>query len=169
MKILYVTTNLFGQNVYGGYIPFPSDHRLEQTQRELITYLNLILGVSLTVSLHDVRGYRLPPWYLRRKDYPGFHKVKFVKDRKLSKLVRQHDAIVIDWPSTTLLEVLGSKKPIFVLESLKIIDEAKELLTKRVVLVPDTLSLIQQVRKLVEKNEYDVFINDDSFLKTYWR
>jgi hypothetical protein len=130
--VLFVTTNYYQNGLYISFPPPFSDNLYWRTQRSIMDALGKREGLDIIVKLHPSHTYRESPItsYARRKGYS----CKFVRGEcYFRELLPLADAIVTDFPTTTLLESLMTDKPVFVYGGhLKIHQDALEVLKKRV-------------------------------------
>ena len=129
-KILYVTTNYFLTTLYIGYSHKLQDNSFWITQKKIIDVLGSCQQ-DIVFKLH-------PGTFQHRHFYEyikerGFNKITIMKnERSFSSLLQNSEIIIIDYPSTTLLQAIASKKTVFVLlKHISMTDDAKKLLMKR--------------------------------------
>ena len=163
---LYATSNYFQNNCYASYEPPPSDNLFYQTQLTLIKELLARPELCLILKLYPSPAYRKPPWL----SY-------FQKDNSLSVVSNEYtftdlldysDLIVIDWPSTTLLQAIATTKPVFVvMKHLSLFPEARQMLERRAICTDEPLGLLESLKKYLTTGIYPADISDNTFLKTY--
>ncbi len=94
-----------------------------------------------------------------------------VDDTRLTDLMWAVDSIIVDFPSTGLLEVLMTNKPLLVYadkHSLRMFDQAKSLLRRRATLVESPEEFVVQVEALVRDGKFtELSVPDDAFLQAY--
>lgn len=93
-----------------------------------------------------------------------------VSDIPASQLIWSCDAVVIDHPSTVLLEAMLTKKPIFVFSDsryLSLRPEARELLQKRVALCEDHQLYLPKLQKFLRSSLKELSDPNDEFLLAY--
>ena len=94
-----------------------------------------------------------------------------VENIRVTDLVWAVDSIIVDHPSTALLEVLMTNKPLLVYadkHSLRMFDEAKALLRKRATLVETTEEFVAQVEVFLKDGKFaELSEPDDAFLSAY--
>jgi len=166
--ILYATTNYFHNSLYVGY-----DHRIQdiefwETQKGIITLLGSVSS-DVVVKLH-----------------PGFSQCsqisEFIRDKRFSRislvkddpsfpsLVHNSEIIVIDFPSTTLLQAIASKKTVFVLlKYLTLTDSAEQFLKKRAYCSKDPGEFMDMIEAYLSGTtlEQKPDINNTEFLERY--
>lgn len=172
LKILYVITGYNKNAWYCGFSPPMSDRIYYREQFTIINGLIEIVQnysyISVTIKLHPSNYKGIgddPPWidnllkkrniYLKR--YPSF-----------SEMINNYDIIIIDSPTTTLLEALTSKAPIFVLTS--IISPPRRhisLLKKRAVCCYNAEDLIDKINNYLKSKSYPADVNNREFLELY--
>jgi len=83
-------------------------------------------------------------------------------------LLRKADIILVDTPSTTLIQSVTTQKPIFVLNShLKLYPEPKNLLEQRAVVKDDPNELIQALEDYFLNSFYPANINNTDFIRSF--
>jgi hypothetical protein len=85
-------------------------------------------------------------------------------------LLDKSEIIILDGPSTVLLEAIAARKTIFVLLSfIKITDDAKELLKKRAFCSESISELLTQVQKYLNRDTMDQVpdLDNTEFLEYY--
>lgn len=89
----------------------------------------------------------------------------------LTDLVWAVDAVIVDFPSTGLLEVLMTRKPVLVYadkHSLHMFEDAKTLLRKRAVLAETAEEFVAEVEGFVKNGNFvELPAPDDTFLRAY--
>ncbi len=90
---------------------------------------------------------------------------------RLTKLMWAADAIIVDFPSTGLLEVLLTDKPLIIYadhRALRMLSEAKQMLRKRATLAETPEEFLQQIEQFLDKGDFASVQNPDtSFLRAY--
>lgn len=167
LVVVYATGMYFLSNIYNFCHTPPSDNHLYNTQKNIIERLALLKGIKI-IKFHPNLFYAL----LALDDYcQSFKKqnVWTVRNETTSpSLFSIADIIIIDQPSTTLLQAIACKKPIFCLTChLKLDDKAEELLKKRVVLSNDPKELMREVKFFIESGKYKADINNNEFLENF--
>lgn len=162
---LYATTNYFQNNCYSSYEPPPSDIRLYETQLTLISELSSYSGVGLILKLSPNPTYRRPPWV----DYFKDDSLVIIDNEcKFSELLGYADLVVLDWPSTTLLQAIATDKPVFVvMKHLWLFPRARRMLERRVVCADEPGELLSSLKEYLGNGIYPADINDNAFLKAY--
>lgn len=171
VQVLYVVTNYYLDDWYCGFSPPFSDQLYFRDQQALISGLLALLGahrdLRLTVKLPNRHTVDYPPpWIEDVSGVPGTEVV--AREESFSALLLKHDAVIIDSPTTVLLEALCLEKPIFVLLSaVGLSKEAIVLLRKRAVCVNEPEALIAAVTDYVKHGSYPANIKDEAFLRHY--
>ena len=168
--ILYVTTNYYQNSYYVHLPPAFSDNSLWRVQRVILETLGQENRCDVIIKLHPSYLYRKPPLRLYAKEN-RFYNCRFVADKQpLPELLQMADAILIDWPSTTLLQALTTSKPIFVyLGHIDMDKEAETLLRRRALCFANATELSSALVDFLRTNGKDlkVDLNDASFLRAY--
>ncbi|HEV3191956.1 MAG TPA: hypothetical protein VGY54_15700, partial [Polyangiaceae bacterium] len=171
--VLYATTNYLGNAWYYGFSPAFSDCRFYADQLRIMRCLNgLVAGgrARCVVKLHPCQAApcehcRPPPW----AEGPLCNSMRLVKnERTFSELLSEADAVVIDFPSTTLLQALTSDRPMFVLMShWNYPKDARALLERRAVLANDADELTRAIEEHVASGAYAADRANDAFLREF--
>ena len=94
-----------------------------------------------------------------------------VENRKLTEVMWDVDGIIVDLPSTALLEVLLTDKPILAYvdkAAIQMLESAKQLLRKRAILPETAEEFVAEVEKFLAGNELeDICYTNDEFLLAY--
>ena len=143
-KILYVTTNYFNNSLYVGYSHKVQDNTLWITQKKIID----VLG-----SCSDKTVFKVHPGNFQNKHFyeyiigKDFNHITIIKDGgSVSSLARISEIIIIDFPTTSMLQAIATKKKVFVLlKHLILTNKAKELLMKRAYCADDLDEFIEMV------------------------
>jgi len=162
---LYATTNYFQNNWYAGYDPPPSDIKFYRTQFTLFNGLLNIKDLSLVYKLHPNPIYLKPPFL---SNFKSDSLIVIHNEYGFSDLLQYADLIVLDWPSTTLLQSLTTDKPVFVvMKHLKYFTEARTLLERRAICSDEPEQLLSNISCFLRNNIYPADVNDNAFLKMY--
>lgn len=170
-RILWPFCGYYCNAWYCGFSPPFSDTVYYQEQmvilRSLLQMLRKYPELSVTIKLYPSKHQTdQPPWVgeaLRHKrvsavyDYPNF-----------VGLLPDHDLVIIDCPTTTLLQSAATKLPVFTLMSvMRWPDKALDLLRKRAVCAENAASLVRRLGQFLEKGIYDPEVENDDFLRDY--
>lgn len=150
--ILYVTTAFQQNNLYLSAPPVLSDIGLFRMQKEIVDALGSLRNSRIIVKTHDNAVCRETPLrvYAALKGYSNMEVIR--NEKKFSDLLPEADVVVIDFPSTVLLESLATKKPIFVFMPFQPLDAmARELLERRAFTYDSLSLLLSDVRSFVEE------------------
>lgn len=113
-NVLYITNSYWQNSLYVSFYPVFSDNHFWRTQKTIVDTLGKFNEYSIIMKLHPSLIYMDPDIqsYAMNK---GFKNFKIVKNEiSTVELLLQADIIVIDLPSTTLLQALTTKKPVFI-------------------------------------------------------
>ncbi len=170
-KSLYVTTNFYQNNLYVAMPPFFSDNLFWLTQKKIADVLGKNKSQNHTIKIHDNINYKQTPLvaYSSNMQYKNLN---FIRTKPtFSELIPNTDLIIIDWPSTTLLQSLTSNKPIFVFGGhFKIDENAKKLLKRRVYFSEDLDLFTNQLDEFLKNGSvknYKIDLKNHDFLKEY--
>ena len=165
-RLLYVTTNFYDNHRYFGFRPLFSDLALYRDQCVIVDGLLDILrrtGERPLVKLSPGSIYRDPAWVGRAAGLELF------KDGiKFTDLLPRCDAVVIDLPTTTVLQAAATDLPLFVLTShFEYPKDAAEALARRAVCSGDARELVAAVNSWRDSDSYAADTRDDEFLQRY--
>ena len=164
---LYVTASYFGNNYYVSIQYQQTDTSFWNTQQKIIKILgesNKKVKIRLAPAqqnehIHDFissRGYGN-----LNTDMNGFTYVD---------LAKRSDVIIIDWPSTTLLQAIALRKIVFVLlKHITLTDEAVRMLKKRAYCSEDIDEFVEMIRRYFSNEPLDQNpdMNNTEFLEMY--
>ncbi|MDQ7816743.1 MAG: hypothetical protein RDU14_06915 [Melioribacteraceae bacterium] len=159
---LYVTTNYYHNNFYLSFFPGVFDNELYETQYKIIK----ILDKQNMKTLFKVS---------EKSIHKGFHNRLFGNDHisvedkiPFEKFLHLAKAIIIDNPTTVLLESLLTRKPIFVLtQFIKLTSMAYKLLRKRAVCCNSIEELVVEINYYIHSGIYKADISNDDYIKAF--
>ncbi|MDD1664842.1 MAG: hypothetical protein LUQ32_05765 [Methanomicrobiales archaeon] len=128
--VLYATTNYYGNTFYVSTPSVFLDLELWNTQQAILDLLGRS-GMKTAFKLHPSApsGGHLHEFLETR----GYRNITPFKAGSFLDLLKRSDMVVLDFPSTALLQSVAAGKPVFVLtKHLKLTDRARFLLAKRV-------------------------------------
>ncbi len=166
--LLYATANFYQNDLYVSLSPPFSDNHFWYTQRMILDVLARHRDYNIVVKLSPARGYRDTPLssYASEK---GIENCRFIKDEcSFTDLLALADVLVIDFPSTVLLQALSTLKPIFVFTGhLHIDDRAQELLARRASCHRQLADFTDALDRFLTGGKTMVDLNDREFLRKY--
>lgn len=168
--IVYVTTTFYQNDFYISWPPVFSDNYFWQTQQSIMDALGKHNEYNVIVKTHPSHAYRETPLrsYANEK---GFENCQFIRDEcSFTDLLPLADVIIIDMPSTVLLQSLTTIKPIFaLLKHLKVDDDAIDLLKRRTYCYFDLGKFTNDLDTFLSSGSIDTEadLNDRAFLKMY--
>ena len=166
--VLYVTTTFYQNNLYISFPPPFSDNHYWHTQRAILDVLAQHQDYTIVVKTHPRPIYRETPlrWYAREK---GFENCRFIRDEcSFADLLPLADVLVIDSPSTVLLEALTTSKPIFVYTGhLHMDDQAQKLLERRAFCHQKLKDFLDALERSLSGGTIDVDLGDTEFLRKF--
>lgn len=169
-RILYVTAQYQGNHWYCGFYPPFNDRFFYRSQLSIIMGLKKIRDrfkeVQIDIKLPFFSLNQEPPW---AQELISQDRIRIIqKSQTFSELLSENDIIIIDSPTTTVLEAATTLKPIFVLTSNVVYsDSAKEMLAKRAVCSQDAVALMSKMEDYLERGEYAASLKDREFLNKY--
>ncbi|MFA5878125.1 MAG: hypothetical protein WC845_02040 [Candidatus Staskawiczbacteria bacterium] len=165
--IVYATNMYYLSNNYNVSYPSWSDNYIYDTQKKIIERLALLAGTKI-IKLHPNLFYSVPSLdeycnsFKRQNVWSTRNKVT------ASLLFSIADVVVVDFPSTVLLQSMACKKPTFCLtRHLKIEDKISESLIKRVVLSEDPELLMKEVECFLKSGKYKADLENTEFLEKF--
>jgi hypothetical protein len=168
--VLYETTNYYQNSLYLSIPPPFSDNHFWHTQRTILDTLAKHHDYTAIVKLHPNPMYRVPPMRAYAETQK-FKNCRFFRDEyTATDLLSIADLLVIDFPTTTLLEALTTSKPIFVYTGhLHINAQAQKLLERRAFCYQELKSLTDALNEYLSEGKIDrkVNLNDKKFLEAY--
>ena len=161
---LYVTTLFLQSRSYFYFKPAWSDRTFFNTQKTMINFFKNRNDCLLVWKLHPNRKWARPPYI----EGPSENIFTVRDEAQFTDLLNIADFIVIDAPSTTCLEAVTRKVPIFIVtKHVLYFPEAKEKLEKRAVCCEDPEHLVGKIDEYLSFGKYGADINNNSFLDTY--
>jgi len=168
-RVLYVTTNYYQNRWYYGMSPGLSDCHLYLDQKKIIQDLLRFkkdLNFQLTIKLHPSLDFMDPPWIDGIRTNGDVKIIKKVKN--FSKLLGQNDLIILDYPSTTLLQSIATKLPVFALmRHWEYHQSMLEPLRLRVVCKDNVEALMESIQRFLKYKEYPSSFTHTTFLKEF--
>ncbi|MFC1951967.1 hypothetical protein ACFLYI_02860 [Chloroflexota bacterium] len=166
--ILYVTTNFYQNTLYISLPPPFSDNHYWHTQRAILDVLAQHQDYTIVVKTHHTLTCRDTPlrWYAREK---GFENCRFIKNEcSFTDLLPRADVLVIDWPSTVLLQALTTSKPVFVYTGhIHIDNQAQKSLEHRASCHRKLGDFIDALDNFLSGSPIDVDLNDTEFFRKF--
>ncbi len=171
-KVVYVTTS-YSQNYWylrteaGGL----SDRLFYRDQARiaeaLVEWVRWDPGQRTAVlKLDSQREYLSPPWADLLRGVPGIQIVE--RERRFVDLLCEADAVVIDSPTTTLLEALTTDLPIFVLtRHWSYPRDLWQVLGRRAVCAADAQTLTGAIGDWLNGSRYPADVKDTRFLEEF--
>ncbi len=163
--VAYATTNYWGRMSIGHNPPW-YDTELYRAQRYFCETLDKLVSNSLCkviLKLHP--GSSIPDARVWAKK-EGW----LVIDNECNwiDILDLCDAVLLDWPSTTLLESALTQKPIFITTRFqRVHSEALNLLTRRAIVHDDLEEVMQQLERFLINDEYPIDTHDEAFAQHY--
>lgn len=167
-RVMYIPTADFHHSLR--YAP------LNYSDREYYAIKRRVIETLL--SLPDVQvTYKVPPATLAHDSCLGFvskHRDRIrVSEAPLTAVLDEAELFVVDWPSTVLLEVLTTTRPVLVLTDRVVcrpIPEAMRLLRKRAFVAEDLDAFLEAVQRVIGAPETamrEVDLEDTAFIDAY--
>lgn len=159
---IYVTTNYYQNKFHLSFFPGLFDNELFMIQRRIIDFLQKL---NMTSLLKIVPTSHFKPFLYRQ-----FRSRNIVVEDKgsFSDLLPHAKAIIIDTPTTVLLESLTTEKPVFVLTKfIKLTPQADEFLRRRAVCCSNEEDLVEAIRDYINMGKYDADVDNEDYLKAF--
>lgn len=165
-RLLYVTTGYYQNYWYYGFSPPFSDRYLLRDQLSIMAYLKNIVkeeDVKVTVKLWP--GMLLSKQF--KSDFASLFRVVEYRP-KFAGLFSANHIIVIDSPTTTALQAVATRKPVFILlRHIQYPEYSRKLLERRAVCADTVGELINKIQQYIEHGMYPADVNDDEYLRTH--
>ena len=169
VRILYATTNYMQNHWYRGWEPVFSDREFLRDQSVIADYLKEAAETGLAevvIKFHPSHEYQEPPWKASLHNAPGVREIK--NERSFESILAQSDVVVLDFPSTILLQSIATKLPVFVLvRHWWFPAAAREMLDRRAVAASRAGELILRLQEFLESTLYPADVRQTSFLEGY--
>lgn len=167
--IVYATTNYMQNHWYGGWQPVFSDREHFRDQVLITECLSQAAQKGLAeivIKLHPNPEYQEPPWVAKLRNVKS---VRIVKDEEsFENLVRHSDGVVLDFPSTTLLQSIAMGVPVFVLiQRWPFPAAAQAQLRQRAVAVNSAAELGANLESFLESGAYPADPAHTAFLEGF--
>lgn len=166
--ILYITSGGYHNNLYISCYPPFSDNLLWQTQKAIIDIFEKYNEYSVIIKLHpgtifkdiDLGAYA---------DTKKLDEIKVIKNEKtVVDLLPLADIIIIDLPSTTLLQAITTNKPVFVYMGHLFFDaKAYQLLDKRAIINNKLEDFISDLNDYLCGGNYSKDVLNTEFLEMF--
>lgn len=158
---LFAPTNLYKNNFYFSFYPPLVDYELYRAQDTIVDFLSGTPGTSL---LKIGLGNAYKDYF-----YEAFGgRIAIESAKPLTEMLSQAEAFILDLPTTTLLEVLCTDKPVFVLtQFIKLTDLAENLLRKRAVCAETADELIRALEEYCKTGAYPADVMNQEYLCAY--
>lgn len=164
--ILYVTTNYSHNWWYNGFYPPFSDRYLLKDQLmilELLRQMTYKYNTRVTVKLPKESAFNS-----RFIDEFSSSFRMVVDEASFVELMDKNHIIIIDSPTTTTLEAVATKKPVFVLmKHVGYSDSARKALERRAICTDTSHGLIGVVERYLDHGAYHADVNNDEFLRLW--
>lgn len=167
-KILYATMSYYHNSLNFGFDHRFDDIEMWNAQKAIITFL-ADCPSEVVVKLHpgEKEDYQIRE-FIESKNAKNITIIK--TEKKFSELALESDLVILDCPSTILLEALAAKKTVFALFEFLIINPyAAQLLKKRAFVTNNRHDLIIQIKKYLNNEPMDQNpdISNTEFLECY--
>lgn len=170
-RIIYVITSYYKNSWYCAFSSLYSDrlYFLEQLTiiNRLCDIVQRIDTVFVTIKLYPCAAIMDddPPWVAELSNKQGF---RLVRHPGFVQQMKEQDIVIIDTPTTTLLQSLATKLPVFVLTSV-VTPPSKDqlLLRKRAICADSGNKLMKELEDYIVKGIYNADIDNRDFLKLY--
>lgn len=158
---IFAPTIFYKNNFYFSFYPGLIDYEVYSAQCQIVEFLTTFGGSSvMKISLGNA---------FKGLFYASFgKKINIIDDIELTEIIPKGRAFIIDAPSTTILEVLCTKKPVFVLtQFLKLCNNAETLLKKRAICCPNVELLIKELTAYTETGLFKADVTNQEYLSSY--
>ncbi len=169
MRIIWPYGGYYKNWWYSGFSPPQNDRIYYQEQmvilQDILELKNKYKQVSVTVKLYNSAVFN-PPWV---KELANRERIRIIIEKpSFVELLPQHDLVIVDSPTTTLLQAVATKLPVFVLMSVvRWADEAISLLRKRAYCAESAEELMKALNRFLENGTHSFDVNNEEFLSQY--
>ena len=147
----------FGINV------LDSDIRLVRAHLKILGYLNNIENWNTIFKTNNTKGLNEIPYKNK------FNNIKFESNIPFTDLLKNSELVILDTPSTTLIEACSTSIPIFVLSGRNVYsEEFLEKVSRRVIWCNSLDELISNLNNYLKYEQYDSDLFDESFVNSYF-
>ncbi len=169
-NLLYATSNYYGNDWYFGMPPGYSDRLFYLDQDGIVCALSSLAerrDLDVVVKLHPTTPD--PPFAHEVRQDSRCGRLSVVKaEATLTRLLDWTDAVILDLPTTSLLQAIAAGLPVFVLlRHWRHGAEGEEILARRAVCAETIDDLLQKVETFVREGHYAADIEDTEFLRAY--
>lgn len=167
-KILYVTSAYVRNNSNISVFPPFSDIIFWRIQKSIVDILGQHENHEVTIKLHPADNYGIHPLQSHSADC-GYNHFNFIQqEESFLELLQKADVVIIDFPFTTLLQALTTKKPVFAYTGLVYYNEnAQRLLSKRAICSRNLNEFLFTLDKYLTENTYEANLSNTEFLEMY--
>ncbi|MBN18046.1 MAG: hypothetical protein CL758_00980 [Chloroflexi bacterium] len=168
INIIYVPTGMMGDNRYGPDHDQMHDVKYCLEQIEIINALTSISNTNITVKLHYKDKIPNPiENFIKNSKLPN---LKVLKNCNFTDLIDEADVIIIDCPTTVIIESLAcEKKVIYIdLDIVKFTKDGEEIIKESVLWIKKDHQLKENLQKNITKISHinGNFVHDE-FMKQY--
>lgn len=166
--VLYITNSYWQNSLYASFFPVFSDNLFWRTQKAIVAILRKYDKYSIIMKLHPSLLYMDPDIqsFTMDRGIKNFHIVK--NEKSTVELLSHADIVVIDLPSTTLLQALTTTKPIFIYMGHMLFDKkAYQLLEKRAVCSEKIEDFIFELDDYLKNVSFRKDVDNQDFLKMF--
>jgi hypothetical protein len=170
-RILYATSAYFGNLWYCGFSPAFSDCRFMKEQLRIIEHLcklkeTIGADLDITIKLDSGSWSQNQPW---RGEFESKKGIRIIKNTpSFIDLLSISDIVVLDMPTTVLLEAVSTNLPVFVLmRHWAYPAQALQMLTRRAVATSNLQYLMHALQKYLVCGAYPAHIKNNDFLRAY--
>lgn len=168
-RVLYATTNYYLHHWYLGFDPPWSDCLFYRDQAQIVGRLEELAAarnLAVTVKLHPSFECQDPPWVEHFRGDPRFQIIK--NERRFTDLLPECDLVLLDFPSTTLLQALATLRPVIALtRHLALSSQTLQLLARRAACAATVQELMRQTEDFLDSGRYEADVHDREYLKAY--
>lgn len=166
--ILYITNSYWQNNLYVSFFPVFSDNLFWRTQKAIVDTIGKYNEYSKIIKIHPSSLYTDPD-FNSCIIKSGFKYFQIIKNEKSSfELLSKADIIVIDLPSTTLLQALTTTKPVFVyMGHIHFDKKAFQMLENRAVCSERIEDLMLKLDDYLKNGSYRKDVTNQDFLKMF--
>lgn len=167
-RVLYATSNYLQNTWYYGFKPPYSDRLFYRDQLAIFDFLKTMAErgrAAVTIKLYPIVSHPDPPW----SDAEVGKNMRIIKQKpSFENLLFLHDVVLLDLPTTTLLQSIAAGRHVFVLlRHMHLPEEGVDLLRRRAVCAYEVNTLLNDLERYLSSGETPADLLDNAFLQAY--
>lgn len=171
LTVVWPFGGYYGNQWYCGFDPPHNDRTYYREQRIILSRLVQLMAehsrFSIIIKLYSgLNTESAPPWVHEAVGNPQITIAE--GSQKLVDLLENCHGVIIDSPTTTLLQAMATTLPVFVLTSvIGWPEDAVQQISRRAVVAPHARQLMDHFSRFVATGNYEADLENDDFLCNY--